>query len=94
MSSRLNYSYTYLANIFKKLNGIAIEQFLITEKIRKVKVLLISEQLTLSEIAYKMNYSSVAHLSSQFKKVTGIRASDFKVMYVDASVEMSGLTPV
>ena len=94
LSRRLNYSYTYLANIFKKLNGIPIEQFVITEKIRKVKVLLISEQLTLSEIAYKMNYSSVAHLSTQFKKVTGIRASDFKLMYVDASVEMCGLTPV
>ena len=94
LSNRLNYSYTYLANIFKKLNGIPIEQFVITEKIRKVKMLLISEQLTLSEIAYKMNYSSVAHLSSQFKKVTGIRASDYKLMYVDASVEMSGLTPV
>ncbi|MEJ8818758.1 helix-turn-helix domain-containing protein [Lacibacter sp. H407] len=94
LSNRLNYSYTYLANIFKKINGIPIEQFVITEKIRKVKMLLISEQLTLSEIAYKMNYSSVAHLSSQFKKVTGIRASDFKVMYVDASIEMPELIPV
>jgi AraC-like DNA-binding protein len=94
LSNRLNYSYTYLANIFKKLNGIPIEQFVITEKIRKVKMLLISEQLTLSEIAYQMNYSSVAHLSSQFKKVTGIRASDFKVMYVHTSIEMPELIPV
>ena len=57
-------------------------------------MLLISEQLTLSEIAYKMNYSSVAHLSTQFKKVTGIRASDFKLMYVDASIELPDLIPV
>ena len=94
LSSRLNYSYTYLANIFKKLNGIPIEQFLITEKIRKVKMLLISEQLTLSEIAYKMHYSSVAHLSTQFKKITGIRVSDFKLMNKEASIEMPGLIPV
>lgn len=88
LSSRLNYSYTYLANIFKKLNGIPIEHFLITEKIRKVKMMLITEQLTLSEIAYKMHYSSVAHLSTQFKKVTGIRASDFKLMRIDTSNQM------
>lgn len=94
LSSRLNYSYTYLANIFKKLNGIPIEKFLITEKIRKVKVLLISEQLTLSEIAYRMNYSSVAHLSSQFKKVTGIRASDFKLMHAGASIDLPELVAV
>lgn len=94
LSNRLNYSYTYLANIFKKINGIPIEQFVITEKIRKVKMLLISEQLTLSEIAHKMHYSSVAHLSTQFKKITGIRASDFKLMCKKTSIEMPELIPV
>jgi len=80
LSSRLNYNYTYLSNIFKKSNGISIEQFIILQKIEKVKKLLLTEELHLSEIAYQMNYSSVSHLSSQFKKITGIRASDFRLM--------------
>lgn len=83
LSSRLNYSYTYLANTFKKINGISIEQFIIIEKIKKVKGMLIAEGITLSEIAYRMNYSSTSHLSAQFKKVTGLRVTDFKLMHTN-----------
>jgi AraC-like DNA-binding protein len=78
LSERLNYNYTYLAGIFKQLNGITIERFIILQKIEKVKAMLISEDVHLSEIAYRMNYSSVSHLSAQFKKVTGRNASEFK----------------
>lgn len=87
LSKKLNYSYAYLANIFKKTNKVPIERFLITERIRKVQVMLVTEELTLSEIAYKLNYSSVAHLSAQFKKVTGIRASDYKFMNIQTNEE-------
>ena len=93
LSSRLNYSYTYLSNIFKKINGISIERFVILEKIKKVKAMLISEGALLSEIAYKMNYSSVSHLSAQFKKVTGIRAKDYKSLRIN-SYQMSELIAV
>jgi YesN/AraC family two-component response regulator len=76
LSERLNYNYTYLAGIFKQLNGITIERFIISQKIEKVKAMLVSEDVYLSEIAYRMNYSSVSHLSAQFKKVTGFNASE------------------
>jgi len=94
LSSRLNYNYTYLATVFKRANGISIERFMIAEKIEKVKTMLISEGATLNEIAYKMNYSSVAHLSAQFKKVTGIRASDFKIMRMNSYIRMTELIAV
>lgn len=89
LSSRLNYSYTYLANTFKKTIGISIEQFIIIEKIKKVKVMLITEGITLNEIAYRMNYSSISHLSAQFKKVTGQRVKDFKLMHMNAYIGMT-----
>ncbi len=84
LSERLNYNYTYLAGIFKQLNGITIEQFIILQKIEKVKAMLVSEDVHLSEIAYRMNYSSVSHLSAQFKKVTGCNASEFKSLSMNA----------
>ena len=90
LSSRLNYSYTYLANTFKKTNGISIEQFIIIEKIKKVQSLLISEGITLGEIAYRMNYSSISHLSAQFKKVTGLRVKDFKLMRMNTYIGITG----
>ena len=66
LSNRLNYNYTYLAGIFKKISGITIEHFIISQKIEKVKSMLIAGDMHLSEIAYRMNYSSVSHLSAQF----------------------------
>lgn len=78
LSKRLNHDYTYLSNLFSEVQGTTIEHFLIAHKIEKVKELLVYNELTLTEIAYKMNYSSVAHLSNQFKKVTGLTPSHFK----------------
>lgn len=74
----LNYDYSYLSNLFSSVEGITIEHFLINQKIEKTKELLVYNQLSLSEIAYRLGYSSVHHLSSQFKKVTGLTPSHFK----------------
>jgi len=78
MSEKFNHNYTYLANLFSEVKGITIEQFYIAHKIEKVKELLVYDELNLTEIAYKLNYSSVAHLSNQFKKMTGLTPSHFK----------------
>jgi AraC-like DNA-binding protein len=78
LSQKLNHDYTYLANLFSEVQGITIEKFLITHKIERVKELLVYNELSLTEIAYQMHYSSVAHLSNQFKKVTGLTPSHFK----------------
>jgi len=78
LSQQLNHDYTYLANLFSEVQGTTIEQFLIAHKIERVKELLVYDQLNLTEIAYSMHYSSVAHLSAQFKKVTGLTPSHFK----------------
>jgi AraC-like DNA-binding protein len=78
LSKKLNHDYTYLANLFSEVAGITIERFFIAHKIERVKELLVYNELTLTEIAYKMHYSSVSHLSSQFKKVTGLTPSHFK----------------
>ncbi len=78
LSEKLGYDYTYLANLFSKVKGITIEKFYLTHKIEKVKELIVYDELNLSEIAFRMNYSSVAHLSNQFKKYTGLTPSHFK----------------
>ena len=78
LSDKLNYNYTYLANLFSEIKGTTIEQFYLAHKIEKVKELLVYDELNLTEIAYKLNYSSVAHLSNQFKKMTGLTPSHFK----------------
>jgi AraC-like DNA-binding protein len=78
ISEKLGYDYTYLANVFSEVKGITIQQFIIIHKIERVKELLLYDELILKEIAYQMNYSSVAHLSAQFKKVTGLSPSYFK----------------
>jgi YesN/AraC family two-component response regulator len=78
LGDKLKHDYTYLANLFSEVTGLTIEHFLIANKIEKVKELLIYNELTLTEISYKLNYSSVAHLSNQFKKVTGLTPSFFK----------------
>jgi AraC-like DNA-binding protein len=79
ISMKLNYNYTYLNNVFQKTQGISIEKYMIAQRIERVKELLAYDELNLTEIAYTMNYSSVAHLSSQFKKITGMNSSDFKL---------------
>jgi AraC-like DNA-binding protein len=78
LSQKLNHDYTYLANLFSEVQGTTIEHFIISHKIERIKELIIYNELNITEIAYKMNYSSVAHLSNQFKKVTGLSPSHFK----------------
>ena len=78
LSEKLKYDYTYLSNLFSEVKGITIEKFYLTHKIEKVKELIIYDELSLTEIAYKMHYSSVAHLSNQFKKFTGLTPTHFK----------------
>jgi AraC-like DNA-binding protein len=78
LSDKLNYDYTYLSNIFMEVKGITIQQFIIIHKIEKVKELILYDELNLTEISYKLHYSSAAHLSSQFKKITGLSPSVFK----------------
>ena len=80
LSEKLEHNYTYLANLFSEVQGTTIEQFIISHKIERIKELMIYGELNITEIAWKMNYSSVAHLSSQFKKVTGLSPSHFKKM--------------
>ena len=77
ISKKLGYDYTYLANTFSEVKGITIQQFIIINKIEKVKELLSYDELTISEIAHGLNYSSSAHLSGQFKKVMGMSPSHF-----------------
>ena len=78
LSDKLNHDYTYLSNLFSEVQGVTIEHFIIAHKIERVKELLVYDELNLTEIAYKLHYSSVAHLSNQFKKVTGLTPSHFK----------------
>jgi AraC-like DNA-binding protein len=78
LSEKLNHDYTYLANLFSEVKGTTIENFYLTHKIEKVKELLVYAELNLTQIALKMHYSSVSHLSNQFKKMTGLTPSHFK----------------
>jgi AraC-like DNA-binding protein len=78
ISQQLNYDYTYLSNVFSEVKGITIQQFIISHKIEKIKELILYNELNLTEISYKMQYSSVAHLSNQFKKVTGMTPTHYK----------------
>jgi AraC-like DNA-binding protein len=78
ISEQLGYDYTYLSNMFSEVKGIAIQQFIILHKVERIKELLLYEELNLTEISHKMHYSSVAHLSNQFKKVTGLSPTQFK----------------
>ena len=82
LSEKLNHDYTYLANLFSEVQGTTIEQFVISHKIERIKELIIYDELNITEIAWKMNYSSVAHLSNQFKKMTGLSPSHFKQLKV------------
>ena len=78
ISAKLHYDYPYLSNLFSEVEGTTIEKYLISLKIEKVKELLVYDELSLSEIAWKLGYSSVAHLSAQFKKITGLTPSFYK----------------
>jgi len=81
LSKKLNYDYTYLANIFSEVTGTTIEHYIIDNKIERIKELLLYENVNLTEISYRLNYSSVAHLCNQFKKVTGLTPSFFKHLH-------------
>ena len=80
LSEKLGYDYTYLSNLFSDVMGMTIQQFIIFNKIEKAKELLLYNELNLTEISYKLDYSSVSHLSNQFKKITGLTPSYFKQM--------------
>lgn len=80
ISEKLGYDYTYLANSFSEVKGITIQQYIIIQKIEKVKELLLYNELNLTEISYKLHYSSAAHLSNQFKKITGLTPSYYKML--------------
>ena len=78
ISKKVNRDYTYISNLFSSVQGVTIEKFIIAQKIERVKELLVYEELSLSDIAFKLQYSSVGHLSNQFKKVTGLTPSFFR----------------
>ena len=88
LSDKLHHDYTYLANLFSEVQGITIEHFVINHKIERIKELIIYDELNITEIAHIMNYSSVSHLSNQFKKVTGLSPSHFK------KLKIKKLTPI
>jgi len=83
LSGKLNHDYNYLSNLFSEVESTTIEKYFIAQKIEKVKELLVYDELSLSEIAFRLNYSSVAYLSNQFKKVTGLTPSHFKQIKED-----------
>ncbi|MBZ5856993.1 helix-turn-helix domain-containing protein [Flavihumibacter profundi] len=91
ISEKLNHDYTYLANLFSETTGITIEQFIIAHKIERVKEMLLYDELNLTEISYKLNYSSVAHLSTQFKKVTGLTPSFYKKLKQKKRINLENL---
>ena len=78
ISEKLKHDYNYISNLFSEVKGTTIDHFIIAHKIEKVKELLMYDELSIKEISYKLNYSSVAHLTNQFKKVTGLTPSYFK----------------
>ena len=82
LSEKTNRNYTYLANLFSETEGMTIEQFIISHKIERIKELIIYDELNISEIAWEMNYCSVAHLSYQFKKSTGLSPSRYKQLKI------------
>ena len=96
LSEKLNHNYTYLANLFSEVQGTTIEHFIIAHKIERIKELIIYDELNITEIAWKMNYSSVAHLSNQFKKATGLSPSHFKQLKDKrrSSIEDVGILPI
>jgi AraC-like DNA-binding protein len=88
ISEKLGYNYTYLSNLFAEVKGTTIQQYIITHKIEKVKELILYNELNLTEISYRMHYSSVAHLSNQFKKVTGLSPTFYKKLGVKRKLNL------
>ena len=91
IAGKLNYDYTYLANVFSEVNSMTIERFIITHKIERVKELLQDDELSIKEISYKMNYSSLAHLSAQFKKITEMTPTIYKKQHTKARNNLEDL---
>jgi AraC-like DNA-binding protein len=91
ISAKLGHDYTYLTNLFSEATGTTIEHFIIAHKIEKVKELLLYDELNLTQISYKLNYSSVAHLSSQFKKITGLTPTFFKQLKQKKRITLDNL---
>jgi len=91
LSEKLNHDYTYMANLFSEVEGITIEHYIIMHKIEKVKELLVYDELSLTEISYKLHYCTVAHLSNQFKKITGLAPSHFKKLKEDRRLGLGTL---
>lgn len=91
ISEKLGNDYTYLANLFSESTGITIEQFIIHHKIERVKELLLYDQLNLTEISYRLNYSSVAHLSNQFRKITGLTPTFFKKLKLKRTTNLEDI---
>lgn len=91
ISEQLGYNYTYLSNIFSEVKGTTIQQFIIIHKIEKVKELLLYNELNLTQISYKLHYSSVAHLSNQFKKMTGLSPSFYKQMKQKRNINLENI---
>lgn len=91
ISKKLGYDYTYLSNVFSEVKGINIQQYIIMHKIERVKELLLYDELTLTEISYKLQYSSIAHLSNQFKKITGLSPSFYKQLKRQRSVNLENV---
>jgi AraC-like DNA-binding protein len=91
ISEKLHLDYTHISKLFSEVNGITIEQFIISHKIERVKELLLYDELNLTQISYMLNYSSVAHLSRQFKKVTGLTPSFFKQLKDDQRIPLENV---
>ena len=91
LSQRLGYNYTYLANVFSESLGDTIEHFLISHKVEKIKELIVYNELNLTEIAFKMHYSSIAHMSNQFKKTTGFRPSFYRTARLQTRINLENL---
>ncbi len=91
LSVQLNYDYTYLSNIFAEVKGVTIQQFIIIHKIERIKELLLYNELNIGEIAYRLHYSSIAHLSNQFKKITGFTPSAFKKLKLNRKSNLENM---
>ncbi|MCX6218799.1 AraC family transcriptional regulator [Spirosoma sp.] len=91
ISEKLHYDYTYLANLFSEVTGSTIEKYIINQKIEKVKELILYNELNLTQIANKLNYSSVAHLSNQFKKVTGVTPRSYKQLSANKRIGLENV---
>ena len=91
ISEKIGYDYTYLSNIFSEVKGITLQQYIIMHRIEKVKELLLYDELNLTEISYRLQYSSVAHLSNQFKKITGLTPTFYKQLKQKRIVNLENL---